>query len=354
MDTVATAIPEVGEEVGPAIDIACANVTKVFRDFWLRPRVRAVAGVDLQVYRGEIFGLLGPNGSGKSTTIKMLLGLLQPTSGRIAVLGKRPRDVGVKKFIGYLPEESYLYRFLSGRETLEYYARLFRIERQARRERIDTLLEMVGLEAVQNRPVGEYSKGMQRRIGLAQSLINDPQLLILDEPTSGMDPVGASQIRELIATLARRGKTVLLCSHLLSDVEDLCDRVAIMYGGRVEAEGTCSDLLEEQDGAVIKTSTLPSDVLDEVRRLLACHAVAVESVRRPRRRLESLFLDIVERARVAGITTSGAGNSGEVAAFLADSIPATTAAATGGVQPNPSSGEGQAVDTVLLDKLVKR
>jgi ABC-2 type transport system ATP-binding protein len=349
-----TTMPDVPEEAGLTIDIACANVTKVFRDFWMRPRVRAVEGVNLQVYRGEIFGLLGPNGSGKSTTIKMLLGLLQPTSGRIAVLGKRPRDVGVKKFIGYLPEESYLYRFLSGRETLEYYARLFRIERQARRERIDMLLEMVGLEAVQDRAVGEYSKGMQRRIGLAQSLINDPQLLILDEPTSGMDPVGANQIKELIATLARRGKTVLLCSHLLSDVEDLCDRVAIMYGGRVEAAGTCEELLEEQDGALIKTASLPSEVLSEMKRLLASHAVTIESVKRPRRRLENLFLDIVQRARAAGIETSGAGNNGEVAPFLTDSVapPATEMGLS--EKPNSSTIDEPAVDTALLDELVKR
>jgi ABC-2 type transport system ATP-binding protein len=143
-------------EARDEIDIACAGVTKVFRDFWMRPRVRAVENVDLEVRRGQIYGLLGPNGSGKSTTIKMLLGLLQPTAGRIAVLGKRPKDVESKRSIGYLPEESYLYRFLSGRETLEYYGRLFKLERQARRERIDMLLDMVGLEAVQDRPVGEY------------------------------------------------------------------------------------------------------------------------------------------------------------------------------------------------------
>ena len=253
------------------IDIACAGVTKVFRDFWMRPRVRAVENVNLTVRRGEIYGLLGPNGSGKSTTIKMLLGLLQPTAGRIAVLGKRPKDVEIKRQIGYLPEESYLYRFLSGRETLDYYGRLFRLDRRARRERIAMLLDMVGLEAVQDRPVGEYSKGMQRRIGLAQSLINDPQLLILDEPTSGMDPVGARQIKDLIATLAARGKTVLLCSHLLADVEDLCDRVAIMYGGRVRAEGTCDELLEQEHATLLQTGELSEPVLDEVRAVLRRH-----------------------------------------------------------------------------------
>jgi ABC-2 type transport system ATP-binding protein len=332
------------------IDIACCGVTKVFRDFWMRPRVRAVENVDLEVRRGQIYGLLGPNGSGKSTTIKMLLGLLQPTSGRIAVLGKRPKDVQIKKEIGYLPEESYLYRFLSGRETLDYYGRLFRLERRARQERIDMLLDMVGLEAVQHRPVGEYSKGMQRRIGLAQSLINDPQLLILDEPTSGMDPVGARQIKDLIATLAARGKTVLLCSHLLSDVEDLCDRVAIMYGGRVRSEGTCEELLEQEHATLLETSELPDAVLEEVRTVLRRHDLAVVNVQRPRRKLESLFLEIVERARAEGVQTSGARSGGLVAEFLA------RAEGVAVEPPSVAAPEDTAttVDSDLLDSLVKR
>jgi len=329
------------------VDIACAGVTKVFKDFWMRPRVRAVEAVDLEVRRGQIYGLLGPNGSGKSTTIKMLLGLLQPTTGRIAVLGKRPKDVEIKRLIGYLPEESYLYRFLSGRETLEYYGRLFRLERQARRERIDMLLDMVGLEAVQHRPVGEYSKGMQRRIGLAQSLINDPQLLILDEPTSGMDPVGARQIKDLIATLAARGKTVLLCSHLLADVEDLCDRVAIMYGGRIRAEGTCDELLEQEHATLLETAELPEPVIDEIRAVLRRHELSLDRVERPRRKLESLFLEIVERARAEGLQTSGARSGGAVAGFLAGDEPATVAAVAG------QDAAAVPVDTALLDSLVQ-
>lgn len=328
---------------GDAIDIACVGVTKTFRDFWMRPRVRAVENVDLEVRRGQVYGLLGPNGSGKSTTIKMLLGLLQPTAGRIAVLGKRPKDVAVKRMIGYLPEESYLYRFLTGRETLDYYGRLFRLDRRARRERIDMLLEMVGLEAVQDRPVGEYSKGMQRRIGLAQSLINDPQLLILDEPTSGMDPVGARQIKDLIATLARRGKTVLLCSHLLGDVEDLCDRVAIMYGGRVRAEGTCAELLTQEHATILETSDLPPAVVDEIRGVLAKHDLAVKRVEHPRRSLESLFLDIVAQARAEGVRTSGAAAGGPVADFLA---------AGAGAAGQESDAAG--VDAGLLDSLTRR
>jgi ABC-2 type transport system ATP-binding protein len=330
-----------------AVDIACAGVTKVFKDFWMRPRVRAVEAVDLEVRRGQIYGLLGPNGSGKSTTIKMLLGLLQPTTGRIAVLGKRPKDVEIKRLIGYLPEESYLYRFLSGRETLEYYGRLFRLERRARRERIDMLLDMVGLEAVQHRPVGEYSKGMQRRIGLAQSLINDPQLLILDEPTSGMDPVGARQIKDLIATLAARGKTVLLCSHLLADVEDLCDRVAIMYGGRIRAEGTCDELLEQEHATLLETAELPEPVIDEIRAVLRRHELSLDRVERPRRKLESLFLEIVEQARAEGLQTSGARSGGAVAGFLAGDEPATVAAVAG------QDAAAVPVDTALLDSLVQ-
>jgi ABC-2 type transport system ATP-binding protein len=332
------------------IDIACAGVTKVFRDFWMRPRVRAVENVDLEVRRGQVYGLLGPNGSGKSTTIKMLLGLLQPTAGRIAVLGKRPKNVEVKRSIGYLPEESYLYRFLSGRETLEYYGRLFKLERQARRERVDMLLDMVGLEAVQDRPVGEYSKGMQRRIGLAQSLINDPQLLILDEPTSGMDPVGARQIKDLIGTLATRGKTVLLCSHLLSDVEDLCDRVAIMYGGMIRAEGTCQELLQQENATLLETSELPESVVAEVRAVLQRHDLALTKVERPRRRLESLFLEIVETARRQGVQTSGAANGGAVAEFLARSEPVVTQESGATV----TSDDPTAVDAELLDSLLKR
>jgi ABC-2 type transport system ATP-binding protein len=298
------------------VDIKCVGVTKLFRDFWMRPRVRAVDGVDLEVRRGQVYGLLGPNGSGKSTTIKMLLGLLTPTAGRIAVMGKRPRHVDTKKEIGYLPEESYLYRFLSARETLDYYGRLFRIPAPIRRERVSKLLEMVGLEAVEHRPVGEFSKGMQRRVGLAQSLINDPQLLILDEPTSGMDPVGARQIKDVIEKLAERGKTILLCTHLLSDVEDLCERVAIMFGGKVRAEGTCGELLEQQELTNLQTDRLPADAVAEIEAVLAKRGLGLRSVEQPRRRLESLFLEIVDTARKEGTHTSGARSGGQIADFL--------------------------------------
>jgi len=208
----------IGNPQSPETVIAVRGLTKVFKDFWGRPKARAVDGVDFEVRRGEVFGLLGPNGSGKSTTIKMLLGLLHPTKGVIEVFGQSPRDVKTKARIGYLPEESYLYRYLDARETLDFFGNLFTLPREERQRRSAQLLDMVGLTGARTRAVGEYSKGMQRRIGLAQALINDPDLVILDEPTAGLDPIGCREVKDLIVAMARRGKTVILSSHLLSDV----------------------------------------------------------------------------------------------------------------------------------------
>ena len=300
----------------PVIEIR--GLTKIFKDFWMRPRVIAVDHVDLEVRAHEVFGLLGPNGSGKSTTIKIILGLLFPTKGRVAILGKLPSDVSIKNRIGYLPEESYLYRFLNARETLDYYARLFHIDRHERRRRIDMLLEMVGLDAVQRRPVGEYSKGMQRRIGLAQALINDPDLLILDEPTTGLDPIGTRQIKDLILQLKERGKTVLLCSHLLADVEDVCDRATILYGGKKRAEGTIDELLTVSDSTMLETDTLRPETISKIEKLIEQEeGNAIRKVQHPRQRLEALFLDIVQRAQAEGLATSGAKSGGAFAEFLA-------------------------------------
>src|SRR5258706_548282 len=213
--------------------VSVRGLTKVFKDFWLRPKARAVDNVDFEVRQGEVFGLLGPNGSGKSTTVKMLLGLLYPSKGHIEVFGHSPRHVATKARIGYLPEESYLYRYLNSRETLDFFGRLFTLPGPQRRDRSEQLLEMVGLTQTRTRAIGEFSKGMQRRIGLAQALINDPDLIILDEPTAGLDPIGCREVKDLILALSRRGKTVILSSHLLADVEDVCDRVVIYYGGRI-------------------------------------------------------------------------------------------------------------------------
>ena len=301
--------------------ISTAKLTKVFRDFWLREKVTAVADLDLEIRTREVFGLLGPNGSGKSTTLKMILGLLFPTRGRISVMGKRPTDVRIKSRIGFLPEESYLYPFLNAHETLDYYGRLFHQPRRERLRRTGMLLEMVGLTSVAYRRIGEYSKGMQRRIGLAQSLINDPDLLILDEPTSGMDPVGTSQFKELIRTLALRGKTVLLSSHLLADVEDVCDRVCILYGGRQRALGSIDDLLAQQEFTQIKTRRLTPQMLVQIRRLLKDAGQDVLEVTTPRDKLEALFLRIIEEAQRQRLTTGGAVATGQLAEFLRESVP---------------------------------
>jgi len=265
----------------------------------------------------EVFGLLGPNGSGKSTTIKMILGLLHPTRGRLMVFGKPPTDVGIKRRIGYLPEESYLYPFLNARETLDYYGKIFELDRRIRRQRIEELLDMVGLLAAQYRPVREYSKGMQRRIGLAQALINDPDLLILDEPTAGLDPIGTRQVKDLIVGLGRRGKTVLLSSHLLSDVEDVVGRMIILYGGKKRKEGTCDDLLVSRARTTLELDALDDDTIAEIDRLVhRRNAGSLLRVAHPRQRLEDLFLDIVELARAERIETSGVTHAGRTAAFL--------------------------------------
>jgi len=297
--------------------IAVRGLTKVFKDFWGRPKARAVDGVDFEVRRGEVFGLLGPNGSGKSTTIKMLLGLLHPTKGVIEVFGRSPRDVKTKARIGYLPEESYLYRYLDSRETLDFFGNLFTLPKDERARRSEQLLDMVGLTGARTRAVGEFSKGMQRRIGLAQALINDPDLVILDEPTAGLDPIGCREVKDLIVALARRGKTVILSSHLLSDVEDVCDRVVIYYGGKIQAQGTLKELLATPNAVRITTPTLPratmEKVLEIIRRDVSDDKVRVDT---PTQNLESYFLDVVEKARAQSAETSGAVGGAKVAAYL--------------------------------------
>ena len=297
--------------------VSVRGLTKVFKDFWNRPKARAVDNVDFDVKRGEVFGLLGPNGSGKSTTVKMLLGLLYPTKGHIEVFGHSPRHVQTKARIGYLPEESYLYRYLNSHETLDFFGNLFHLNKGERESRAEQLLEMVGLSQTRTRAVGEFSKGMQRRIGLAQALINDPDLVILDEPTSGLDPIGCREIKDLILALARRGKTVILSSHLLSDVEDVCDRVVIYYGGKVQALGTLKDLLAKPDTLRITTPVLPratmERVLEIIRKDISTGEVRVDN---PTQNLESYFLEVVEKAKRASQQTSGAQSGAKVAAYL--------------------------------------
>ncbi|MBU1767329.1 MAG: ABC transporter ATP-binding protein [Candidatus Omnitrophica bacterium] len=223
--------------------IKLQGVTKTFKDFWGKPKAVAIKNLSFSVEKGEILGLLGPNGSGKSTTLKLILGLLYPTRGRISVFGKHPGDNVAKQFIGYLPEEDYLYSYLNGRETLDFYGKIFNLPSKTRRERIDFLVDLLGIKAYQRRAVGEYSKGMARRIGLAQALINDPDLLILDEPTSGMDPIGIKEIKDIFLELKSKGKTMLISTHLLSDIENICDRVGILYQGEFIAIDKVDKLL---------------------------------------------------------------------------------------------------------------
>lgn len=297
--------------------VSVRGLTKIFKDFWNRPKARAVDNVDFEVRRGEVFGLLGPNGSGKSTTVKLILGLLHPTKGHIEVFGHSPRHVATKSLIGYLPEESYLYRYLNSRETLEFFGNLFELPKGKRRERTDQLLEMVGLNQTQRRAVGEFSKGMQRRIGLAQALINDPALVILDEPTSGLDPIGCREVKDLIKALAQRGKTVILSSHLLADVEDVCDRVVIYYGGKIQAIGTLGELLATPDTIRITTPALPRPTMERLLEIIR-KDVAEDKVRidTPTQNLESYFLDVVQKAKRAAAETSGATSGAQVAAYL--------------------------------------
>lgn len=283
-----------GSAAEPVIEIR--NLTKVYRDFWGRRKVRAVNSLSLDVKKGEVFGLLGPNGSGKTTTIKMLLGLLFPTEGEISILGRPATDVAKNERIGYLPEESYLYRFLTAEETLDFYGRLFDMPASVRKERTEKLLSLVKITHARKRQLKEYSKGMTRRIGLAQALINDPDLVLLDEPTSGLDPLGNRDMKDLILQLKEQGKTVLMCSHLLADVQDVCDRIAILYGGELKVLGRVDELLKARDETQILTSKLSEEAISEVRAVLQKHGASLNQVDHPTANLEDLFLKTVQES----------------------------------------------------------
>jgi|TARA_B100000809_G_scaffold265647_1_gene325127 ABC-2 type transport system ATP-binding protein len=272
------------------------NLTKTYRDFWGRQKVQALQALDLEVRRGEIFGLLGPNGSGKTTTIKLLLGLLFPSSGRAMVFGRDATEVDKNERLGYLPEESYLYKFLNAEETLDFYGRLFNMSAATRRQRVGELIDLVGLEWAKRRQLKEYSKGMTRRIGLAQALINDPELIMLDEPTTGLDPIGTREMKDLILRLRDEGKTVLLCSHLLADVQDVCDRIAILYQGELKELGRVDSLLKVQDVTQIHASGLSEEAQNEIRDVVARHGGELVSMGNPTNTLEELFLKIVRES----------------------------------------------------------
>jgi ABC-2 type transport system ATP-binding protein len=268
-------------------------LSKVYRDFWGRPKVRALKALDLEIQQGEVFGLLGPNGSGKTTTIKLLLGLLFPSEGQALVFGKDATDVSKNERLGYLPEESYLYRFLNAEETLDFYGRLFDIPHDVLQQRIDELIKMVGLDRARKRQLKEYSKGMTRRIGLAQALINEPELILLDEPTSGLDPIGTREMKDMILRLKSEGKTIVMCSHLLADVQDVCDRIAILHQGELKELGRVDTLLTVADVTQIRAKRLSPECQSEIRQVIARHQGELVSVEHPTTTLEELFLSIV-------------------------------------------------------------
>jgi ABC-2 type transport system ATP-binding protein len=290
--------------------IETQNLTKVYRDFWGRQKVRALKALDLEVRRGEIFGLLGPNGSGKTTTIKLLLGLLFPTSGRALVFGQEATEVTKNERIGYLPEESDFYSFLNAEETLDFYGRLFNMSRAVRRQRTFELLEQVGLGRAKRRQLREYSKGMRRRIGLAQALINDPELILLDEPTTGLDPLGVRDMKDMILSLRDEGKTILMCSHRLDDVQDVCDRIGILHQGELKELGRVDSLIKLREETEIRTSKLSHELLQQIKALVEQHDGKLISIDNPTTTLEELFLKVVRESEAhPGRRVRGTGKS---------------------------------------------
>jgi len=271
--------------------VAVRSLTKVFPLHFRRAKLVAVRGLDLEVAPGQVYGLLGPNGSGKSTTLKIILGLVAPSAGETKIFGRDSREVGSREAVGFLPENPYFYKYLTGEETLQFYGRLCGLGGRALQARTNELLTLVRLEEARHRRLGGYSKGMLQRIGLAQALINEPRLVVLDEPTSGVDPEGSREIRDLILDLKRRGITVLLSSHLLAQVQEICDRVGILAQGVLVREGRVTDLLaiENQTELILENAT--PEVLAQIKALLNGTDTRLVEQRQPQTTLEGLFLE---------------------------------------------------------------
>ena len=281
-----------------SLDVPAIELRGLVKDFSVGLRgvkLRAVDDLSLRVPAGQVFGLLGPNGSGKSTTIKIILGLLEPTAGGCRVFGVPSAQVEARVDVGYLPESPYFYRHLSGRELVRFYARMCGLGGAKLAPRVAEVIDWVGLTEAADRLVGTYSKGMLQRIGLAQALVHDPRLVILDEPTSGVDPVGAAAISELILQLKAQGKTVLITSHLLTQIEDICDRVAILDRGRLILEGAVCDLVGGAERQALIVEKLSPGELQELRGWLGLRGRTLEAVAAPRARLDQIFLERVGR-----------------------------------------------------------
>ncbi|MEO8614256.1 MAG: ABC transporter ATP-binding protein [Luteolibacter sp.] len=273
----------------PAVEIR--NLVKDFKTSFRRQMLRAVDDVTIRIMPGEVYGLIGPNGSGKSTTMKALLGLVAPTSGTCAIFGKDSLKVDSRNDVGFLPENPYFYKHLSGAETLRFYGKLCGLSGKLLESRVSELLALVDLEGARDRRIGGYSKGMLQRIGLAQALVQEPRLVILDEPTAGVDPIGSRQIRDLIMKLRERGITVFLCSHLLEQVQEVCDHVGIIFRGKMVKEGRLEDLIAIEDQTEIILKDASPELISQIKSLVGSSAGAsIVRTGKPRTTLERLFL----------------------------------------------------------------
>jgi ABC-2 type transport system ATP-binding protein len=268
-----------------------SELTKIYSAPMRRQKIVAVKDLSLEVQEGEVYGLLGPNGSGKSTTLKVLLGLATPTRGESRIFGESSRDYRSHRVVGFLPENPYFYKFLTAEETLRFYGKICSLRGRQLDSRIAELLSLVGLEEARHRRLGGYSKGMLQRIGLAQALIQDPRLIVLDEPTAGVDPVGSRQIRDLILELKQRGKSVLLTSHLLEQVQEVCDRVGIMSRGSLVREGKLADLVTVQGQMEYLVRDAPAELEEKIAALATASGAKLLQTRKARLTLESVFLE---------------------------------------------------------------
>jgi len=302
-----------------------------------------------------ITAIVGPNGAGKSTLLKLILGHLYPSAGLLQVLGDSPRSVEAKERIGYLPERTSFYQRLTARETLLFFGRLLGLPDAEIQRRRRQLLDMVGLTHAGERCVGEYSHGMRKRLGLAQSLLNDPDLLLLDEPTAGLDPVGCREVKDLILTLGKRGKTIVMTSHLLSDVQDVCDTIMVLYGGCVQAHGAVGDLLAEKGYIQIRSKAIGDDILTSVRELLEpANPDGTLEVSAPTRTLEDYFLGVVADAERAAQDTSGAQMGHGVAEYLTQGLDSSSLDALTRRHVTPAAeGLEPSVDEDALERMRK-